>query len=325
MPLPADRQAESASEKDFPRAHAKANVFAFELQILNMEREPHDLSIEELERLLAAKRQAARRDRIRAFSRSGRAVFNEPPIPTLLSAGNASLPRKKRRVLDTILLAVELLAIIGLVVIVLQGANIVQNLNREAAVGMAARTPSATPLLQAVVLPSGHTPPTSPGGAVPNLDEIPASIRPQVQFAITLAIPTRGPEQPLKLDLPALGKLNLPILEGDTWDQLKQGVGHHLGSGNPGATGNVVLSAHNDIYGELFRDLDRLQPGDEILLYSATRKFQYLVTSIRIVAPTDLSVLSATERPTLTLISCYPYMIDNQRIVVVADQTRVSP
>jgi sortase A len=37
------------------------------------------------------------------------------------------------------------------------------------------------------------------------------------------------------------------------------------------------------------------------------------------VEPTDTSVLASTGRPTLTLISCYPYMIDSQRIVVTAE------
>ena len=80
-----------------------------------------------------------------------------------------------------------------------------------------------------------------------------------------------------------------------------------------------MLSAHNDIFGELFRDLDRLQPGDEAIVYTASQKFVYRVIRIRIVEPTDVSVMTPTGRPTLTLVSCYPYMIDNQRIVVTAE------
>jgi sortase A len=283
--------------------------------------DPDDLSIEELEKLLAAKRQSARVDRIRAFSRTGRAFFQNPPLPAPPSLRDSTLHPKKRRFLDTLLLVIELAAVIGLAFIVWQSAILLQDLNREVTAGLAAQTPSSTPLVQAIVLPSGHTPPTSPGGTSPNQDEIPVNLRPQIQFSITLPIPTRGPEQPLRLDIPDIGKLNLPILEGDAWEQLKQGVGHHIGSANPGSTGNVVLSAHNDIYGELFRDLDKLQPGNEIILYSATRKYVYIVTSLRIVAPTDVSVMSGTDRPTLTLVSCYPYMVDTQRIVVTADQT----
>ena len=281
-------------------------------------RDPNDLSVEELERLLSAKRQAARRERIRRFGRSGRAVFTEPPLSAPAPAPAAAAPAR-RNLFDRFLLAVEIGAVIVLGLVVLQFVFQLQELNRESLAGILSGTPSATPLITAVVLPSGHTPPTSPGGAALNEEEIPAGLRPQMQSYLSLAIPTRGPEQPVRLDLPSLGKLNLPVVEGDSWEQLKQGVGHHIGSANPGTTGNIVLSAHNDIFGELFRDLDRLQPGDEAVIYTASQKFVYRVIRIRIVEPTDVSVMTPTGRPTLTLVSCYPYMIDNQRIVVTAE------
>lgn len=280
----------------------------------------NDLSIEELKRLLAVKRQAARRERIRRFGRSGRAVFSEPPVPAESPAlQSAETPRARKNLLDRVLLAVEIGAVIVLGLVVLQFIYQLQELNRDSLALVLAGTPSPTPLITAVVLPSGHTPPDSPGGPAPNDAEVPADLRPKMQSYLSLAVPTRGPEQPQRLDLPSIGKNNLPVLEGDGWDQLRQGVGHHIGSANPGSTGNVVLSAHNDIFGELFRDLDRLQPGDAVFLYTATQKFTYRVVQIRIVEPTDVSVLSSSARPILTLVSCYPYMIDNQRIVVTAE------
>jgi sortase A len=283
-------------------------------------RDPNDLSIEELERLLAAKRQAARKDRIRRFVRSGRAVLAEPSAPTRgLPADAAPLPPRAKSTLDRLLLFLEIGAAIVLGVVILQFVFRLQDINRESLALVYSGTPSPTPLITAVVLPSGHTPPTSPGGAAPNDDEVPANLRPLMQSFQSLAIPTRGPEQPLRLDLPSLGKINLTVVEGDGWEQLKQGVGHHIGSANPGTAGNVVLSAHDDIYGEPFRDLDRLKPGDEAILYTATQKFFYRVVTVQLVDPTDVSIMGPTVRPTLTLISCYPYMVDTQRIVVTAE------
>jgi sortase A len=286
-------------------------------------RDPNDLSIEELERLLSAKRQAARRERIRRFGRSGRAVFAEPPDavssrPVDSAQSPAASPARKN-LLDRLLLAVEIGAVIILGLVVLQFVRRLQELNRESLALVLAGTPSPTPLITAVVLPSGHTPPDSPGGAAFNEQEIPAALRPRMMSYLSLAVPTRGPEQPRRLDLPSIGKINLPVVEGDGWEQLKQGVGHHVGSADPGTTGNVVLSAHNDIFGELFRDLDRLQPGDEAVVYTDSSRFAYRVIRVETVAPTDVSVLNPTGRPTLTLISCYPYMIDNRRIVVTAE------
>ena len=45
----------------------------------------------------------------------------------------------------------------------------------------------------------------------------------------------------------------------------------------PGRTGNVVLSAHNDVYGEIFRYLDKLAPGDQVVLYTQQRQYVYVV------------------------------------------------
>ena len=107
-------------------------------------------------------------------------------------------------------------------------------------------------------------------------------------------------------------------MQGDGWEQLKKGVGQNIGSADPGQTGNVVLSAHNDVYGELFRFLDKLQPGDQVVLYTQQRQYTYIVDRTAIVEPTAVEVMAPTENPTVTLISCYPYLVNKQRIVVFA-------
>ena len=94
------------------------------------------------------------------------------------------------------------------------------------------------------------------------------------------------------------------------------GAGQHIGSANPGEAGNLVLSAHNDIYGEIFRYLDRLKEGDEVVIITQDRSFTYEVIAIEIVDPTRVDLLAPTNDSTITLISCYPYLVDNKRIVV---------
>src|SRR5690606_13792916 len=105
---------------------------------------------------------------------------------------------------------------------------------------------------------------------------------------------------------------------------LKRGVGQHLGSANPGENGNLVLSGHNDIYGEVFRHLDRLQPGDEIVVFSAQNSYTYTITGRLLVAPTFVEVMFPTSNASITLISCYPYMINTQRIIIQGELTRIS-
>jgi sortase A len=80
----------------------------------------------------------------------------------------------------------------------------------------------------------------------------------------------------------------------------------------------VVLTAHNDVYGELFRRLDQLQPGDNVIVYTQQRQHVYVVDRTVYVEPTAVEVMASTGNPTVTLISCYPYLIDDQRIVVFA-------
>ncbi len=291
-----------------------------------------DLSIPELEAALAQRRVEARRLRLEQFRVSGRALRLEAPAdrgwPNLpsgndlreASSGEPTLTRR-RTFLNRTLLLVEIGAVAGLALILFSGLGALRQLNAEVAAALEGPTPLPTALIRAVVLPSGHTPPTSPGGAQPNEAEIPENLRPYVESLPVVGLPTPGPEQATIIHIPALWTSPAPVVQGDGWEQLKRGVAQHLGTANPGDPGNIVLSAHNDIFGELFRDLDQLKPGDEIRLSTATRDFVYRVTGTEIVGPTDVQVMEATTRPTVTLISCYPYLVDNKRIVVFAELT----
>ncbi|HSQ38567.1 MAG TPA: sortase, partial [Anaerolineales bacterium] len=231
---------------------------------------PEDLTVEELRRLLIEKRRGARRERIEHFRRTGRVVAVAPDLSAeagddvpAADASNADQPEgpRARRWGDRLLLAVEVLAVVGLIGIILSGMGILRDLNDEVAAALAPATVQPTPLVMAVVLPSGHTPPDAQGNTRPNEAEIPEHLRPMVQSLANIAVPTAGPEQAIRIQIPALN-VDAPIVQGDGWEQLKKGVGQHIGSANPGQNGNVVLSAHDDVYGQLFRYLDRLVPGD---------------------------------------------------------------
>jgi sortase A len=194
---------------------------------------------------------------------------------------------------------------------------LIKELNREVGIALEQPTLTPTPLVMAVVLPSGHTPPNAAGGAQPNEAEIPEHLRPLVQSLASAPLPTPGPEQAIRLQIPSI-RVDAPVVQGDAWEQLKKGVGQHNGTADPGKSGNTVLSAHNDIFGEIFRDLDRIQKGDQVVLFTNQRTYTYVVVDSKIVEPTDVEAMAPTDQPTVTLISCYPYLVDNKRIVVVA-------
>ena len=293
---------------------------------------PEDLSLDELRRLLVNKRRGVRRERLEHYRRTGRVVnvtpdftsdASQPSVPivdTREQAESASEPAPappRRKFLDRSLVVIEVLAVLGLVGVLVSGLGLLRDLNKEVASALNPVTPTPTPLVMAVILPSGHTPPDKQGNTAPNEAEIPVHLRPMVQSLANIPIPTSAPDQVVRIQIPSI-KVDAPIVQGDGWEQLKKGVAQHIGSADPGQDGNVVLSAHNDVYGEIFRYLDRLSPGDQVILYTQQRQYTYIVDRTVLVEPTAVEVMASTGSPTVTLVSCYPYLVDKQRIVVFA-------
>jgi sortase A len=81
-------------------------------------------------------------------------------------------------------------------------------------------------------------------------------------------------------------------------------VGHVPGTAFPGLSGNVALSAHRDTF---FRNLRELHKNDLISVSTVNGTFEYEVEYKAIVEPNERSVLRDIGRPTLTLITCYPF------------------
>jgi sortase A len=295
------------------------------------QRSIEEFTSEELRQLLVEKRRAEREARLESFRKTGRVIQVEtenPIIPNVIPGDddepeeepltNRRRARNRRKKgMERFLFIVEILAIVGLVVIIFQAFNVLNLLNEETAGALAMPQLTPTALITAVVLPSGHTAPVEGVEVRPNDAEIPEHLRPLMQSYADLPIPTPGAQQARQIQIPAIG-VSAPIVLGDGWEQLKKGVGQHVGTANPGEVGNVVVSAHNDIFGELFKDLDKLKTGDTVILTTQDRSFTYVITGTQIVEPTRVDLMAPTPEKTLTMISCYPYRIDTQRIVVTA-------
>jgi sortase A len=266
----------------------------------------------ELENMLREQKRADHQVRLEHYHKTGRLVGTPPPLENTTSPAK---PRKKW--VDRLLLVIEIAAVIGLLIIVANGVGLIRELNREVISAIQQPTLTPTPLYRAVILPSGHTPPNSANGAQYNEAEIPEHLRPVMQAFASLPLPTPSAAQAIRLQIPAID-VDAPVVQGDGWEQLKKGVGQHPFTPDPGRPGNIVLSAHNDVFGELFRNLDQLKPGDTIILFSPVAQYVYIVTGTQIVTPTQVDVLNSGGGSTITLISCYPYMVDNRRIVVSA-------
>ena len=231
------------------------------------------------------------------------------------SSRRARRPIKWRWVRDQLLLIVEILAVLGLVWVLLRMFNTVNEINEESRSIQALPTVTPTPMIRAFVLPGGHTPPDAEGFSEPAA--IPAHLRGLVAETTPLPPPTRGAEHARRIVIPKID-VDAPVVEGDDWDSLMKGAGHTIGTANPGERGNCVISAHNDIYGEIFRRLPDLTVDDEIVVETRSNSYRYVVQQTRIVSPKEVSVMDNTSTPVLTLISCYPYGVDTHRVVVIA-------
>jgi sortase A len=104
------------------------------------------------------------------------------------------------------------------------------------------------------------------------------------------------------------------------WETAPFAVGQHRGSANPGEPGNVVLSGHisSPSEGAVFNRLPQVKPGDSIVVATAQTRFLYRVWDVRVVAPTAVEFIEATDSSMATLITCYPDRIYSHRLIVRA-------
>jgi len=111
------------------------------------------------------------------------------------------------------------------------------------------------------------------------------------------------------------------------WQVADFAVGHHKGSANPGQPGNVVLSGHVDYKGEVFRELHKSTKGDEVIMYTDKGQYLYVITDMVLVKEVGVpdeqkrrnaAYMNPTPDSTLTMITCWPYGIDDHRLIVIA-------
>jgi sortase A len=110
---------------------------------------------------------------------------------------------------------------------------------------------------------------------------------------------------------PALGvlripsiNLEVPVLQGTDDLTLNRAVGHIEGTGALGEIGNVGIAGHRDGF---FRELKDVHLGDKMDLYTEKGNSRYVVDEIIIVPPYDVAVLAPRAKPSLTLVTCYPF------------------
>ncbi len=71
------------------------------------------------------------------------------------------------------------------------------------------------------------------------------------------------------------------------WDVADYVAGWHVSSDKLGLGGNVVLSGHNNILGSIFWELDQLEVGDVVTIWSGGTQYNYAIDEVVIVPERD--------------------------------------
>jgi len=144
-----------------------------------------------------------------------------------------------------------------------------------------------------------------------------------------------GPDN--TLFIPKIG-VQAPIVYAKTRVQkeidslLLTGVVHYFGTAEPGERGNVFLTGHSSYYwwsdgkfNTVFSILDKLVVGDTINVNYGGKKYTYKVFDMKVVSPSDISVLDQSSNSILTLMTCTPVGTNYRRLIVRASQIDPDP
>ncbi len=169
-----------------------------------------------------------------------------------------------------------------------------------------------------------------PGGVYPS--------EPHETPEITLPAPDPDMPAPTHISIPAVGidtdvvavTSHVEFVTGQRvqmWQVADWAAGHHETSAAPGEGGNIVIAGHDDVRGEVFRGLHAIEMGDEVRVDSPAGSFFYSVQEIHLRREKDVALderlavgqfMAPMPEERLTLITCWPYGVDDHRLIVVA-------
>ncbi len=168
--------------------------------------------------------------------------------------------------------------------------------------------------------------------ATPTLSPMPSATPPRFTPSPTLPPPQRILIPRIELDAPIVPVGQHTVTLGEQrysqWDvPNERAAGWHTSSARPAQGGNIVLNGHHNVYGEVFRYLYALAPGDLITLEAGERRYHYVVVQTMTLAEQDQPpqvrqdnarwiLPTADER--VTLVTCWPYYANTHRLVVIA-------
>ena len=123
------------------------------------------------------------------------------------------------------------------------------------------------------------------------------------------------------IEIPAIG-VKMPIVEGDSDAALDGGHAWLRPNGvTPDQPGNTIITGHRFEYlsgGRTFYHLDKLKPGDRVLVHWGDKVYTYVVDNSFVVTPDHVEIEAPSVEKKLTLYTCTPLWTAKNRLVVIA-------
>lgn len=186
--------------------------------------------------------------------------------------------------------------------------------NQPAPILSSTPTPTLTPTETVTETPS--TPPT----ATATSSAAPKAKASQALPDYALVISKIGITVPIIKDVDSVNEeVYLKALEG--------GVAQYRGTPLPGGLGNSFIFGHSSYYADkpgrykqIFRKLNELAVGDEMIVREKSTDLRFRVTRSVIIEPTDFSVLAQPgDKKQLTLMTCWPPGTTDKRYIIQAE------
>lgn len=125
------------------------------------------------------------------------------------------------------------------------------------------------------------------------------------------------------VNIPKIG-IELPIILGANKANMLKGAVHLTETSYPigGLHTNSVIAAHRGYKKtEMWKNIDKLELGDEIYIRNFRETLTYKAIEIKIIAPDDVADLKIQDgKDLVTLLTCHPYRSNLKRYVVVCER-----
>ncbi|MEM7342663.1 MAG: sortase [Chloroflexota bacterium] len=143
--------------------------------------------------------------------------------------------------------------------------------------------------------------------------------------------PSRIVAESIELDTSVIDVGWVQVVEDNTktnvWQVAEFAAGWHRNSKAPGEGGNIVLSGHHNVKGQVFRYTVDLEVGDIISLYVGDTLYEYAVHDKFIIKDKgepesvrrdNAKWIGPFNEERVTLVTCWPFNSNTHRVIVIA-------